>query len=102
MNIPAAREHLSYADTKMIEAFGVPLLNSDGKPRTERFELIWERASQLSSHLYRLPGGSVGRKFVFLLANEIKLFKLCCSKIRKMLDDGTLNSPKRCQNSQIC
>jgi hypothetical protein len=47
----------------MIEAFGMALLNSEGKERTELFELIWLRVAKLRGKQDRLPGGACGRKF---------------------------------------
>jgi len=57
----------------MKTAFGVKLLNSEGIPRTERMELIWERSIHSKKALYRIPGGSIGRRFTSLMAKEIQL-----------------------------
>ena len=57
----------------MKTAFGVSLLNSEGKPRTDRMELLWERSVHLRRVPYRIPGGYVGRCFTSLLAKEIIL-----------------------------
>ena len=63
----------TFVDTKMKAAFGVKPLNSEGKPRTERLELIWERSVQLTSALYCILGGSVGRHFTATLLKEALL-----------------------------
>ena len=63
----------TFTDSKMKTAIGVKLLNSEGIPRTERMELIWERSVHLTSALYRIPGGSIGRRFTSLMAKEIQL-----------------------------
>ena len=34
---------LSFADTKMIAAFGIPMVNSEGSPRIELWDNIWKR-----------------------------------------------------------
>ena len=57
------QQQFSFTDEKMIEAFGMPLLNSEGKERTELFELIWLRVAKLRGKQYRLPGGACGIKF---------------------------------------
>ena len=61
----------TFTDTKMKAAFGVTLLNSEGKPRTERMELLWERSVHLTRAPYRIPGSSVDRHYTSLLAKEI-------------------------------
>ena len=63
--------NLSYANIKMIEAFGVPLTNSDGKERVEKIEKIWERSAWLRGKMYRVPGGALGRYFTTTLAKEV-------------------------------
>ena len=67
-------EPISIADTKMIEAFEVPLLNSDGIPRNDTWGKIWERMTKLKGKLYILPGGSVAKEFIFLYDKEISDF----------------------------
>ena len=49
--------NLSYANIKMIKAFGVPLMNSDGKERVEKIGKNWERSAWLRGKMYRVPGG---------------------------------------------
>ena len=55
----------------MIEAFGAPLLNLDGKWLGDMWEIIWKRVVKLQGKLYTLPGGSIGRSFVSTLAAEV-------------------------------
>ena len=68
---PTTLNSYSLADQKMIEAFGAPLLNTDGKWMNDMWENIWKRAVKLRGKLYSLPGGSVGRLFVSTLAAEV-------------------------------
>ena len=68
---PTTLNSYSLADQKMIEAFGAPLLNTDGKWMNDIWENIWKRAVKLRGKLYALPGGSVGRLFVSTLAAEV-------------------------------
>ena len=68
---PTTLNSYSLADQKMIEAFGAPLLNTDGKWMNDMWENIWKRAVKLRGKLYSLPGGSVGRLFFSTLTAEV-------------------------------
>ena len=70
-NGPANMKPISFVDQKMVEAFGAPLLNSDGRWMNDMWENIWKRTVKLRGKLYTLPGGSVGRLFVSTLAAEV-------------------------------
>jgi hypothetical protein len=70
-NEPFHSKSASFADKKMIEAFGTPLLNSDGKWINDMWEIIWKRTVKLRGKLYALSGGSVGRLFVSTLAAAV-------------------------------
>ena len=61
-------------DHKMIQAFGVPLLNSEGEWKNDMWEKIWKRTIALREKLYTLPGGAIGRQFVAILAAEVSSF----------------------------
>ena len=50
------------SEKKMIEAFGIPLLNSEGKPLETFRESIWLRVVKLRGKLYRLSGVQLGKK----------------------------------------
>ena len=65
-------ETLSFADQKMIAAFGVTLTNSEGEIRSGYIDKIWERTVWLRGRMYRVPGGAVGRYFTSILAKEIQ------------------------------
>jgi len=65
---------MSMIDHKMIQAFGVPLLNSEGEWKNDMWEKIWKRTIALRGKLYTLPGGAVGRQFVSIFAAEVSLF----------------------------
>ena len=58
----------------MIEAFGVPLLNSDGVPRNDMWSKIWERITRLRGEIYLLPGVSIARQFTSLYQIEVDAF----------------------------
>ena len=62
---------LSFADTKMIAAFGIAMVNSEGSPRIELWDKIWIRVIRLRGKQYRLPGGALGRKVTSKYAEEI-------------------------------
>ena len=62
---------LSFADTKMIAALGIPMVNSEGSPRIELWDKIWTRVIRLRGKQYRLPGGALGRKVPSKYAEEI-------------------------------
>ena len=47
-------------------------MNSEGIPHTERMELIWERSIRLTSALYCIFGGSIGRRFTTLMVKEMR------------------------------
>jgi hypothetical protein len=68
------QEKQTIADIKMIQAFGVPLLNSDGSPRVDLWSSIWERMTRLKGRLYSLPGGSVAKEFISLYNQEVSDF----------------------------
>ena len=70
----ALSEHLLLADQKMIEAFGVPLLNSDGKPREDLWGKIWERVTRLKGKLYGLPSGAIAKEFIYFYDSEVGSF----------------------------
>ena len=77
--LPKSHDHVenhekkfsSLADEKMTQAFGVPLLNTEGKWKNDQWEQIWKRVVALRGKLYSLPGGAVGRKFVSCFSAEI-------------------------------
>ena len=54
----------------MIQAFGVPLLNTDGGARNDQWGKYWERVIRLRGKHYRLPGGALGRKFTSMYSEE--------------------------------
>jgi len=64
-------EPQSFAQKKIIEAFGFPLLNSDGKSRDDFWGKIWTRVIKLRGKQYRLPGGALGREFTSKYASVI-------------------------------
>jgi hypothetical protein len=55
-----SRQPQTLVESKMIQAFGVPLLNTDGGPRNDFWGKIWERVIRLRGKQYRLPGGALG------------------------------------------
>ena len=59
------------AESKMIQAFGVPLLNTDGGARNDQWGKYWERVIRLRGKHYRLPGGALGRKFTSMYSEEV-------------------------------
>ena len=65
---------MSMIDHKMIQAFGVPLLNSEGEWKNDMWEKIWKRTIALWAKLYTLPGGAIGRQFVSIFAAEVSSF----------------------------
>ena len=59
---------------KMIEAFSVPLVNSDGGPCNDMWSTIWERITRLRGKIYSLPRGSIARQFTSLYQIEVEAF----------------------------
>jgi hypothetical protein len=64
-------DDLSFADKKMIEAFGRQLLNSVGTQSHDIWDDIWKRVIRLRGKQYRLPGGALGKRFTSKYAEEI-------------------------------
>ena len=64
-------EPQSFAQKKIIEACGFPVLNSDGKSRDDFWSKIWTRVIKLRGKQYRLPGGALGREFTSKYASVI-------------------------------
>ena len=56
----------------MKAAFGATILNSDGGTRDTPWCKRWEKIIQLSGRHYNLPGGSIGRKYVDLITEEMQ------------------------------
>ena len=75
-------------DQKVFKAYWVPLTNSEGFPQTDIIDLIWERSSVLTSK--QLPGGTVGKTFIFILAKEIDLLASSVQKSEKSSMFGRL------------
>ena len=71
---PDQNQDIKLVDIKMKQAFGVPLLNSDGKPRDDQWGKIWERLTKLRGKLYTLPGGATAKRFISLYEREINAF----------------------------
>lgn len=67
-------QSLPLADRKMIEAYGVPLLNSDGRTRDDLWGKIWERVTKLRGKLYSLPGGAIAKEFINVYDGEVSSF----------------------------
>jgi len=89
-SLPTIKEELTFVDKKMVEAFGHTLSGPDVDIPSGRLENIWYRAAKLSSKLYRLPGGSIGRKFVGIFANEIDLLASAINKSERCSMFGRL------------
>ena len=58
-------------DGLMKIAYGKPLLRSDGVHQNDYWHARWKRVVHLSSKQYHLLGGSVGRRYVDLLVDEV-------------------------------
>ena len=67
--------NLSNANMKMIEAFGVPLTNSDGKERVEKIGGKWEslRSAWLWGKFYRVSGGALNDILQPILQKKLQL-----------------------------
>ena len=58
----------------MCRAYGAPLLSSAGSPTDSPWIRRWTTIIHHSGHHYLLPGGSIGRKYVELLNQELQYF----------------------------
>ena len=58
----------------MCRAYGVPLLSSAGSRTDSPWIQRWSTIIHHSGRHYLLPGGSVGRKYVELLNQELQYF----------------------------
>ena len=59
-------------DVLMKVAFGATTLKSDGGTRETPWCKRWEKVIELCGRHYDLPGGSVGRKYVDLITEEMQ------------------------------
>ena len=71
---------LPFADTKMIAAFGIPMVNSEGLPCIELWEKFWKRVIRLREKQYKLPGGALGRKVTSKYDEEINTLEFGLKK----------------------
>ena len=61
-------------DGLMCKAYGAPLLSSNGSPTSSPWFQRWNTIIHHRGHHYLLPGGSVGKKYVELLNQELQYF----------------------------
>ena len=66
----------SSLDDKMNIAYGDKLLYSDGGPRDSVWYQRWSVIVQHMGQHYSLPGGSVGKKYIDLLCEELQYLSL--------------------------
>ena len=83
------------AASKMIQAFGVPLLNTDGGARNDQWGKYWERVIRLRGKHYRLPGGALGRKFTSMYSEEVKCFGKRRKKVGSLCLFHSFDASKR-------
>ena len=58
-------------DDLVNQAYGTTFINTDGGIRDTPWCIRWAHIIQLSASHYTLPGGSVGRRYVDLLVDEV-------------------------------
>jgi len=58
-------------DHMMMTAYGAPLLYSDGGSRSSQWCQQWSAVIQHQGRHYSLPGGSIGKKYIDLLNEEL-------------------------------
>ena len=61
-------------ETLMCRACGAPLLSSAGSPNSSTWSKHWATVIHHGGRHYSLPGGSVGRKYIDLLNQELQYF----------------------------
>lgn len=94
VSIQSENEVPTFMQNLFIRGFNAPLINSDGGGEEDEWHLRWKSAMRLQGRQYSLPQGSVGRKFVDILANEIqtvirrvnsseKIFFFCATVLQK-------------------
>ena len=65
LTLPLVRQvHQTLLDGKMLEAFAVTLLHSDGGDKNHVWYRRWIKVAHLKCQHYDLPGGATGREFV--------------------------------------
>ena len=67
-----SEEELTVGNKKIIQTYGIPLLNSEGSDRNDFWRVIWKRGIKLRVKQYRIPGGAVGRQLTLMYADELK------------------------------
>ena len=71
------RASRSSLDDMMKTTYGDKLLYSDGGPRDSAWCQHWSVIVQHMGHHYSLPGGSIGKKYIDLLCEELQYLSLC-------------------------
>lgn len=71
-------------ENRMMEAFGATLAESHDCC-DDVWYCRWKRVVAVCSIQYDLPGGSIGRKFVDMLSDEIRLFSRRVSKLERLI-----------------
>lgn len=84
----------NHIDELFVQAYGKPMVNSEGTTRDAIWRTRWKNSMKLYGKQYTLPTGAVGRHFVHLLSDEIqalvngendaeKIFVLCALVLQK-------------------
>ena len=72
-------------DSRMVRAFGANVLNSDGGERRDEWSCRWKKVVMTHVKLYDLPRGCIGKEFVGLLADEIRMLCNCIVKSERLI-----------------
>ena len=83
----------TYADLKMMEAFGRTLQENKEFHQNvgnDNWGHIWRRVTNLQGQMYDLPGVAIGREFVSLMATEWSLLASATVTSEKPICFGSL------------
>ena len=80
-----SQPHKNLWEMKMQQAFGASILSSEGGARIDAWSYRWKAVTALRSRQYVLPNGAVGREFVDILSEEVRLLSRGMVKSERLI-----------------
>ena len=80
-----SQPHKNLWESKMQQAFGASILSSEGEARIDAWSERWKAVTALRSRQYVLPNGAVGREFVDILSEEVRLLSRSMVKSERLI-----------------